>query len=301
MRRTVTLRTTLHALIAAPLLMTAWPVIAPAMAEEVPELVISVVTGLAPDDLLKVRTTASPVATVEARLSSGDMVTNLGCNDINGYKWCKIESTGKEKLSGWAPARYLIPLNPAPYVEGETRPADAPVVASTGNANQTGQASAPDQSQAVGSAGAGTPSQAPVPPPDLTARLGGAGPAAESTPKSAAEIGHAAMQDAYVLALAATDAPLDSAPGASEIPCARYVGEPMTRCEINVVRKGTDKAEVTVTWPDGGTRVIAFDAGRPAGSNADGNFRFTREGSLNMIRIGEAERFEITDAVAFGE
>ncbi|RVA35741.1 SH3 domain-containing protein, partial [Mesorhizobium sp. M7A.F.Ca.US.001.01.1.1] len=48
--------------------MTAWPVIAPAMAEdmaqEAPELVISVVTGLAPDDLLKVRTTASPVATV---------------------------------------------------------------------------------------------------------------------------------------------------------------------------------------------------------------------------------------------
>ncbi|RUT99098.1 SH3 domain-containing protein, partial [Mesorhizobium sp. M7A.T.Ca.TU.009.02.1.1] len=271
--------------------MTAWPVIAPAMAEEMaqeaPELVISVVTGLAPDDLLKVRTTASPVATVEARLSSGDMVTNLGCNDINGYKWCKVESTGKEKLSGWAPARYLIPLNPAPYVEGETRPADAPVVASTGSANETGQASAPDQSQATGSA-----NSAPVAPPDLTARLGGAGPAAESTPKSAAEIGRAAMQDAYVLALAAPDVPPASAPGASEIPCARYVGEPMTRCEATVVHKGTDKAEVTVTWPDGGTRVIAFDAGRPAGSNADGNFRFTREGSLNMIRIGEAERFE---------
>lgn len=276
--------------------MTAWPVIAPAMAEEVPELVISVVTGLAPDDLLKVRTTASPVGTVEARLSSGDMVTNLGCNDINGYKWCKIESTGKEKLSGWAPARYLIPLNPAPYVEGATRPADAPVVASTGSANETGQASAPDQSHATGSA-----NSAPVPPPDLTARLGGAGPAAESTPKSAAEIGRAAMQDAYALALAAPDVPLDSAPGDGEIPCARYVGEPMTRCEATVVHKGTDKAEVTVTWPDGGTRVIAFDAGRPAGSNADGNFRFTREGSLNMIRIGEAERFEITDAVAFGE
>ncbi|WP_292635502.1 hypothetical protein [Mesorhizobium sp.] len=145
------------------------------MAQEAPELVISVVTGLAPDDLLKVRTTASPVATVEARLSSGDMVTNLGCNDINGYKWCKVESTGKEKLSGWAPARYLIPLNPAPYVEGETRPADAPVVASTGSANETGQSSAPDQSHATGPA-----NSAPVAPPDLTARLGGAGPAAES-------------------------------------------------------------------------------------------------------------------------
>ncbi|RVC01253.1 SH3 domain-containing protein, partial [Mesorhizobium sp. M7A.F.Ca.AU.001.01.1.1] len=271
--------------------MTAWPVIAPAMAEEMaqeaPELVISVVTGLAPDDLLKVRTTASPVATVEARLSSGDMVTNLGCNDINGYKWCKVESTGKEKLSGWAPARYLIPLNPNPYVEGEPRPAGAPVVASTGSGAE--QASAPDQSQATGSA-----DSAPVAPPDLTARLGGAGPAAESTPKSPEEIGHAAMQDAYLLALAAPDVPLDSAPtlaSGPEIPCARYVGQPMERCKVSVVHTA-DKANITVTWPDGGTRIISFRAGQPAGSDAPGDFRFTREGSLNMIRVGVSERFE---------
>jgi hypothetical protein len=28
---------------------------------------------------------------------------------------------------------------------------------------------------------------------------------------------------------------------------------------------------------------------------------FTREGSLNLIRIGKAERFEILDAVALGK
>lgn len=300
MRRTVSLRTTLHALIAAPLLMAAWPAIAPTMAEEAPDLVISIVTGLAPDDLLKIRTTASPIAKVEARLIGGDRVTNLGCNDINGYKWCKVESTGKEKLSGWAPARYLIPLNPAPYVEGETRPADAPVVASTGSGNEADQASAPDQSQTTGSAGADTPSQAPAAsPPDLTARLGGADPATESTPKSATDIGRAAMQDAYRMALAAPDASPASAPGAGEIPCARYVGEPMERCKVNVVRTA-DKADVTVTWPDGGTRVISFRGSQPVSSDADGNFRFTREGSLNMIRIGEAERFEITDTLVSG-
>ncbi|RUW58502.1 SH3 domain-containing protein [Mesorhizobium sp. M7A.F.Ca.US.008.03.1.1] len=278
--------------------MAAWPVIAPAMAEEAPALVISVVTGLAPDDLLKVRTTASPVAKVEVRLSSGDMVTNLGCNDINGYKWCKIESTGKEKLSGWAPARYLIPLNPAPYVEGEPRPADAPVVASTGS-NEAEPAS--DKPQA---AGVDVPAKPPVaPPPDLTARLGGAGPAAESTPRSAAEIGRAAMQDAYVLALAAPDVPLDPAltpASGPEIPCARYVGQPMERCKVSVVHTA-DKANITVTWPDGGTRIISFRAGQPAGSDAPGDFRFTREGRLNMIRVGEAERFEITDQLALGD
>ncbi|CAN7397556.1 SH3 domain-containing protein [Mesorhizobium sp. LjRoot246] len=293
MRRTVSLRTTLHALIAAPLLMAAWPVIAPTKAEEAPDLVISIVTGLAPDDLLKIRSTASPVAKVEAQLTSGDRVTNLGCNDINGYKWCKVESTGKEKLSGWAPARYLIPLNPAPYVEGETRPADAPVVASTGAGDEAEQASAPDQSQTTGSANSAV--AAGVAPPDLTARLGGTDPATESEPKSATEIGRAAIQDAYRLALAAPDASPDP-----EIPCARYVGQPMERCKVSVVHTA-DKANITVTWPDGGTRIISFRAGQPAGSDAPSDFRFTREGSLNMIRIGEAERFEITDQLALGD
>jgi hypothetical protein len=341
------------------------------MPEEAPDLVISIVTGLAPDDLLNLRTTASPVAKVEARLTGGDRVTNLGCNDINGYKWCKVESTGKQKLSGWAPARYLIPLNPAPYVEGETKPADAPpadapVVASTGSGNGADQISA----NSTVAAGANIPAEPPAAPqPDLTARLGGvAHPAAPEPPvRSAAAT---AMQDAYGLALAATETPptgeiqapapaqppsqdtaavpagdagtattQDAAPAGSvpvptprpesagaapavdtqtvaelppqpaalatgdavEIPCARYVGQPMARCAANVVRKGTDRADITVTWPDGGTRVISFYGGLPAGSNARSDFRFTREGSLNMIRVGVSERFEITDQQALGD
>jgi len=140
-------------------------------------------------------------------------------------------------------------------------------------------------------------------------------PVTPETPmKSAAAT---AMQDAYGLALAATETPptVDTqtvaelppqptalaAGGAVEVPCARYVGQPMALCAASVVRKGTDKAEVTVTWPDGGTRIISFSAGLPAGSNADSDFRFTREGSLSMIRVGVSERFEITDAVAFGD
>ena len=67
------------------------------------------------------------------------------------------------------------------------------------------------------------------------------------------------------------------------------------------MRTGTDNADVTVTWPDGGTRVISFVAGMPAGSDGPSDFRFTREGSLNMIRIGVSERFEITDQLALGD
>jgi hypothetical protein len=87
----------------------------------------------------------------------------------------------------------------------------------------------------------------------------------------------------------------------AEIPCARYVGQPMTRCMAGIKREGNGKADVTVQWPDGGVRVIGFYDGKPAGADSRGEFRFTREGGLNMIRVGVSERFEITDALAFGD
>lgn len=276
MRRTVTLRTGLHALVAAPLLMAAWPAVVPAHAEEAP--FISVITGLAPDDLLNVRAKPSAIGKTEARLAAGASVRNLGCNDIDGHPWCKVESDNP-KATGWAPARYLVPLNPATVPDGAAdTPGMAPEAAAMPNA------------------------------PDLTARLGGASQPAspETMPKSAAEI---AMQDAYGLALAATEnAPAAEEPtgataaadGALQIPCARYVGQPMAPCAANVTHKGTDKADVTVTWPEGGSRVISFTAGLPASSDAGSDFRFTREGKLNMIRIGVSERFEITDTVVLG-
>jgi hypothetical protein len=386
--------------------MTAWLCAAPAMAEAEPDLVISIVIGVAPNDLLNVRAAASAVARIETRLVNGDSVTNLGCNDVNGYKWCRIEGTGKTKFSGWTPARYLIPLNPAPYVEGAAgaKPTEAPQVAAIDTGDEAGGPQAGPQVTANSAGKADTTrARLSAPPPDLTARLGGAGPApgAESALKSAAEIGRAAMQDAYGLAFAAQENPMtgeikeppvaapaapaavppptppvaaaapapaveapaaatepveeaaadpvtgadsvddNPAPAASgipiptprpgrtvaapaidpqivaraeppqplartpdatgEIPCARYFGQPMTRCEVAVVRTGTDKADITVTWPDGGTRLISFYAGQPAGSNSRSDFRFTREGSLNMIRVGAAERFEITDALALGD
>lgn len=275
MRRIVTLRTSLHALIAAPLLTAAWLAVVPIHAEEVP--FISIVTGLAPDDLLNIRAKPSPMGKTEARVAAGASVRNLGCNDIDGHPWCKIVSDNPA-VTGWAPARYLVPVNPATVPESD-QPADASTVATTNDAG-------PD---------ATTPPPAPVPPPDLTQRLGGTDPGA---PKSAAEIGRTAMDDAYGMAFAAIEpSPAPPAPG---IPCARHVGEPMTQCQISVAHTGGDSA-VTVTWPDGGARIISFHGGLPVGSDSADEFRFTREGSLNMIRIGTSERFEITDAVATGE
>lgn len=278
MKRRSTLRTTLFALIAAPLLLTV------AHAEDGP--FISIVTGLAPDDLLNVRAQPSPIGKTEARLANGASVNNLGCTDVDGRQWCKVEAENP-KISGWTPARYLNPVNPA----------------SPPNPDQADAGQALD---ATAGPAAAPPSALP---PDLTARLGGADNAAApaTTPKSAAVI---AMQDAYGLALVANEPPpsgetpaqaeATGGGAAIEIPCARNVGQPMTLCTASVERKGSDKADVTVTWPDGGSRVISFYGGLPAGSDGDSDFRFTREGSLSMIRVGVSERFEITDAVAFG-
>jgi len=277
MRRIVTLRTSLHALIAAPLLTAAWMAVVPAHAEEAP--FISIVTGLAPDDLLNIRAKPSPMGKTEARVAAGASVRNLGCNDIDGHPWCKIVSDNP-KVTGWAPARYLVPVNPATVPESD-QPTDASTVATATDAGP----------------GATTPSPppAPAPPPDLTERLGGTD---QDAPKSAAAIGRTAMDDAYGMAFAAIEpSPAPPAPG---IPCARHVGEPMTQCQISVAHTGGDSA-VTVTWPDGGARIISFHGGLPVGSDSADEFRFTREGSLNMIRIGTSERFEITDAVATGD
>ena len=89
-----------------------------------------------------------------------------------------------------------------------------------------------------------------------------------------------------------------------QIPCTQYAGQPMTRCEFSVARAGGGYATLVIRKPDGGTRAIFFQLGRPIGadtSEADGfhKIRATRESDLNMIHIGN-ERYEIPDAVVLG-
>ncbi|RWB21271.1 MAG: SH3 domain-containing protein [Mesorhizobium sp.] len=272
MKRKVTLRSTL--LIAAPLLLAALP----AVAQDAPGPIISIIGGLAPDDLLNIRATASPSGKTTARLPNGAAVKNFGCNIVNGYPWCKVGDTQDAHIVGWAPARYLSPNNPAPATEDAAAPAAEPVASEEANAAQPPEA----------------------PSPDIAARLGGSEPA---DPPSAADISVTAMQDAYGLAFAPSATAQSDTPGpdaAGGIPCARNIGQPMTRCEVSVARTDGDST-VTVTWPDGGRRVITFHNGQPARSDSSEEFRFTREGTLNMIRVGVSERFEITDQLALGE
>ena len=79
------------------------------------------------------------------------------------------------------------------------------------------------------------------------------------------------------------------------IPCARAAAQPMAQCRFGVVRQGPGAAEVTVFWPDGATRVIAFAGGRPTGAGLQAR----KDDDLFRIAIG-AQRFEIPDAVITG-
>ena len=87
------------------------------------------------------------------------------------------------------------------------------------------------------------------------------------------------------------------------IPCTMGDGQPTGSCPFGVTREGKGNGTVTVTKPDGRTRAIFFEKGKPTGydvSQADpGQFHAGREGALNIVRIGK-ERYEIPDAVIFG-
>lgn len=87
------------------------------------------------------------------------------------------------------------------------------------------------------------------------------------------------------------------------IPCSMGGGQPTGSCAFGVKREGAGNGTVTVTKPDGRTRVIFFEKSRATGCDASqadpGEFRATREGDLTTVHIG-AERYEIPDAVING-
>jgi hypothetical protein len=91
------------------------------------------------------------------------------------------------------------------------------------------------------------------------------------------------------------------------ISCVRGADAPAQHCTFGVTREspGSGDGSVTVEWPDGGSRVIFFEAGKPLSydrSEADGDKEMTvtrTENGMNIVVIGD-ERFEIPDSVIWG-
>ncbi len=76
-------------------------------AEARPEPGHFTVVGLAPDDLLNLRATASATGMRIGRLPQGVLVKNYGCAEVRKIRWCKIGDLDNPQLQGWAAARYL--------------------------------------------------------------------------------------------------------------------------------------------------------------------------------------------------
>lgn len=88
-----------------------------------------------------------------------------------------------------------------------------------------------------------------------------------------------------------------------EIPCARQTGQPMLSCRFGVIRQGNGSATARIFWPDNGERNLYFENGKVSSSDAESRVGVSseREGDLNKVFVGTEERFEIPDAVIFGD
>ena len=79
---------------------------------------IALVDGIADGDELNIRATASPTGMVIARVTNGYRLNNLGCSEVKGSPWCKVEDPDDPTIFGWTPGRYLVdassPIEPEP-------------------------------------------------------------------------------------------------------------------------------------------------------------------------------------------
>jgi hypothetical protein len=87
--------------------------------------------------------------------------------------------------------------------------------------------------------------------------------------------------------------------------CARSRGEPLRRSQFGVKRESNGNGWVEIFRPNGGSRLIYFEAGTPAyfhSAETDGGARFMvgKESNLFKVRIGE-QRFEFPDIVLSGD
>ncbi|PZO80527.1 MAG: hypothetical protein DI629_07240 [Mesorhizobium amorphae] len=307
-----------------------------ASAQEAGSEVVAV-AGLAGGDLLNIREKATAFGKVVGRLPNGSLLTKISCEQIKDHRWCRVASQETPTLIGYAPERYLLSTGGGgAAADAGTEPMQETVGISGGYSILPSNATEPElmavvnvlpypadrsgQQAAVGGTEASVeaildaaeqeqaPSDARLSPEALAQWASANG----ETPASAEEK-MAATDTAPETA--AADAPgstgkgdrtagervagIGSAETRGLVPCAQQVGQPASICSARVRRLGPGSAEVVVEWPNGGTRSISFKDGKPAES-AGAPVRFTREGTLNFIKVGTAERFEILDALAFG-
>ncbi len=66
-----------------------------------------VVTGVPGNEILNVRSGPSSRGRIVGALGNGDKVRNLGCENKEGSRWCRIQMLDEMRSEGWVNARYL--------------------------------------------------------------------------------------------------------------------------------------------------------------------------------------------------
>ena len=79
-----------------------------------------VVTGVAANDRLNVRSAPSANAATVGRLRNGQVVRNLGCRNIGSARWCRISARGEGGVHGWTNGRFLSEWGSRGYDVQET-------------------------------------------------------------------------------------------------------------------------------------------------------------------------------------
>ncbi|MBI1619830.1 SH3 domain-containing protein [Aquamicrobium zhengzhouense] len=261
------------------------------------------ISGLAVDDLLNIRAEASPLGKVITRMPNGSLVELFECRMFNGYEWCRLTPAENPEVSGWAPARYLLALEiPGSENTEETQSGSEPLTdGATDRVQAAGESMLPLGLEERFSSEPNTPGgwseQDVAAVQQLADRL--RPPDAAPLPSTVAAVPIPAPREGGTDDDSASSySPPVEAP--TDVPCARYTGQPMQSCAVTVAKIDDANSDVAVFFPDGGFRLIEFREGKPTGSNGEADLRATREGTLNIIRIGKSERFEILDVVPYG-
>ena len=69
----------------------------------------SVVTGVGPDDMLKLRAGPGTGYRILAGLPEGSRLVNRGCQRVGGTPWCEVRMAGTPLLRGYVSGHYLTP------------------------------------------------------------------------------------------------------------------------------------------------------------------------------------------------
>ena len=118
----------------------------------------------------------------------------------------------------------------------------------------------------------------------------------------------------YTLTLGLAGQPLMATPAAKDaliagtpfhasasIVCQPPFAAKETTCEAFVIRRGFDgTATVEIRWGDGLKRRILFVKGQASASDAPDAISVARKVDVNVVSLGNSERFDIPDALIFG-